>query len=159
MTRDIKDIFNEDQVDRKQPDYWENTAYYTKRDLERRQEVEELLVLNKLQTGEDLYQGAIIFHHSEDLNDLEKAKGLAKRSIGLAYDKAKWLYAAITDRMLFVTGEPQKYGTQFYKKSPTSKWELYRIDPSVTDQERSEYNVPNLDETRKQISKLNEGGV
>ena len=159
MIRDIKIIFNEDQVDRKQSDYWENTAYYTKRDLKRRLEVGELLALNKLQTGEDLFQGAIIFHHSENLEDLEKAKGLAERSIALAYDKAKWLYAAITDRMLFITGEPQKYGTQFFKKNPTSKWELYKVDPSVTDQERVIYNVPNLDETRKQISKLNEGGV
>ena len=156
MIQNIKIIFNEDQKDREEPDFWNKTDYYSQRDLRRRQKVAELLLSNALHTGEDFYQGAVIFHHSDNLDDLEKAKDLAQKSSNLNFNKAKWLYAAISDRISFVNGQPQKYGTQFFKKNAQSRWKLHPVDLTVTDEERAEYNVPNLNETKKQINKLNQ---
>jgi hypothetical protein len=156
MIRNIKTIFNEDQSDRRKPDFEKKIKYYSKRDEGRRQEVDQLLILNKLQSGKDLYQSAMIFHHSDKLADLEKAKNLAHKSIDLQFEKAKWLYAAITDQTLLLKGKPQMYGTQYFKKDPSSKWKIAQIDLGTTDEDRAKYNVPGLEELKKQVDKLND---
>jgi hypothetical protein len=57
---------------------------------------------------------------------------------------AKWLAAAAQDRLLMKLGKPQRYGTQFHWVD--GQWAIWEVDPSVTDEERSRWNVPSLRE-------------
>jgi len=155
--RTIKSIFSEDQSDRKNPDFIgeDKYLYYKKRDQQRRLEVKKLLSKKEVETGGDLYKAAIIFHHSQNISDLKKAKQLCEKSTNKKFIKSKWLYAAITDRMLIHEGKPQKFGTQYLKKNKKDNWKLAKYDKKTTDHERSLYNVPSIEKIKEQIAKLN----
>jgi hypothetical protein len=56
--------------------------------------------------------------------------------------------AAAYDRWLMYQGKPQKYGTQYV--SDGKRQRLWDVEPSTTDLERAEWDVPALvDQTRK----------
>ncbi|MBI2482326.1 MAG: hypothetical protein HYV76_02080 [Candidatus Vogelbacteria bacterium] len=71
------------------------------------------------------------------------------------YTKARWLFAAITDRILVDQNKPQKFGTQYTKKDANSPWVLRPINPKTTDAERKKYNVPTLKQMKGRLKKLN----
>jgi hypothetical protein len=73
-------------------------------------------------------------------------------------DLAKWLAAAAWDRTLVRLGKPQRYGTQF-RVGKDGLRVLELVDPTVTDEERAEWNVPPLEEARKRENRMNAGGT
>jgi len=78
-----------------------------------------------------------------------------KKAIDLDSTINKWLLAATTDRYLLSKGEPQIYGTQFYKEGD-EPWILSEIDTTkITDAERIEYGVETLAEQRLKVIKMN----
>ena len=151
--RNIKTIFNEDQKDRQNFDLMPEEM--TRRDTNRRKEVWNLIEQRAIQTGVDFYYAAFIFHHGLSKADSQQAMKLAKKSIGLKYPKAKWLYAAAIDRLLIKEGKPQKYGTQ-YEKKKGGKWKLLPLDRKTTDTERAKFNIAPVSQLIKQIEELNQ---
>ena len=150
--RTIKDIFQEDQADRNNQDFWDRLEYYANRDKDRQKQVNQLLAEDKIVDGEDCYYSAMIFHHSPHISDLEKAKTLAQKSIDKNFKPVKWLYAAITDRILVSEGKPQKFGTQYYLEA--NRKILFDYDVTTTDEDRAEYNVPPLEEILSRQGKI-----
>ena len=71
------------------------------------------------------------------------------KAVQMGDSSAKWLAAASLDRSLLMAGKPQKYGTQFGYTEPDG-WKIAEpIDPTVTDEERAEWNVPPLKDALK----------
>jgi hypothetical protein len=71
---------------------------------------------------------------------------LERRSAPLELDPkhgaARWLACAAEDRKLMYEKKPQKWGIQFQKQNGT--WVLWQVDPTITDDQRAEWNVPTL---------------
>ncbi len=126
------------------------------RDRTRRQRASELVRERRNDfTAFDWYCVALIFHHGPGLTHSEKARVYARRSFETGYMRGRWLYAAATDRSLVRKGKPQRYGTQSYRRSPRSRWRLYRMDPTVTDAERRLFNVDPISRSRALLDRRN----
>ena len=158
-------LFSEDQIDREN---WENTEDYLNKlrnaDKKRRVIVEKLIKNKEVKTGSDFCNASMIFQHGENISDFKKAQTLAFRSIKLDYEKARWLYAATTDRLLMFQGKKQKFGTQFQlitkpnkiKKNPSKqKWVLYPVDKRTSDKTRTKYNVEPLKKSLRRVREMN----
>jgi hypothetical protein len=50
-------------------------------------------------------------------------------------------------------GKPQKFGTQLVEVE--GKWQVYDVDPAVTDAERAEWGLPPLAEAVARAGELN----
>lgn len=121
------------------------------RDRQRRERVTEMIADDKLQTAEDYFHAAQIFHHGDNLNNYEQAYTLAAKAAELGHRPARWMAAAACDRWLIEQGKLQKYGTQYVGDG--KRLRLIDVDPATTDNERAELDVPPLAE---QIRKAEE---
>ena len=65
------------------------------------------------------------------------------------------LPAAAEDRQRMALGKPQRYGTQYKKVDGT--WQLWPVDPSVTDEERARWHCPPLASQQASVDKMNAG--
>lgn len=155
MNKRLEQIYKEDQQDRVNPVFFKTPIIFRKRDEKRRWLVEKMIKENKIKTGRDFYIAAMIFHHGHKIIHAKKAIKLAQKSTLKRYGKARWLFAAATDRLLTKQEKKQKYGTQFFKKSARSKVILLPVDKNTTDKERAYFNVPPLAEIKKSLIKLN----
>lgn len=119
----------------------------SKEDSLRRVEVYRILRSNQasLRAG-DLKNAALILQHGDSSTDYWQAHELANQAIRDGDSSALWLSAATLDRYLVSKNLPQKYGTQSFYNAKTGKYELYPVDPSITDSERARWNVPPLKE-------------
>ncbi|MBV9228441.1 MAG: hypothetical protein JOZ18_03935 [Chloroflexi bacterium] len=149
MHEELLRLYEEDQADRKgqmHPDMRE-------RDRVRRQRIEELISAGALQTGEDYFHAAMIFQHGEMLAHYWRAHELAKKAAEMDHSTGRWLTAAAYDRWLMKQGKPQKYGTQYISHGggPYTLWE---VDPTTTDAERAEWNVPSLAEAQRRAEQI-----
>jgi hypothetical protein len=156
MNPELAKIFEADQADRSgQPDQidW---AHVGPRDVERRARVDEILKANGAHASKDFYNAAMVFQHGREVRDYQRAHELAMKAVALdPNDKqARWLAAAAKDRELMNLDKPQLYGTQF-KRDGDGPWELYPVDPSVTDEERARWNVPPLAEAQRRAEEMN----
>lgn len=115
-------------------------------DAARRIRVQQILDRGEASSSADYYHAAMVFQHGTQPSDYEQARALALKAIDLdpTNGSAKWLAAAAQDRLLMSLGKPQRYGTQF--KLVEGEWVMWKVDPSVTDEERSRWNVPSLSE-------------
>ena len=68
----------------------------------------------------------------------------------MGHVRARWLYAAATDRKLIREGKKQKYGTQF-QISKNGIATPYPYAKSTTDVERSKFLVPPISVRKNQI--------
>lgn len=117
-------------------------------DAKRRKKIYGMLHHNAIRSPLDLEAAALILQHGNDTTDFWTAHTLALRAVTLGNDDARWLAAATLDRYLMNKGLPQKYGTQSTVNPETHLRELYSVDPSVTDSERTVWHVPPLQEQR-----------
>jgi len=152
----LKKIFKDDQRDRRsfmrRPYTKEDILLLVERDKERRLEVEKILNKNRKRLdGEDYYLASMVYQHGNRERDIEQAKHLAEKSLKLGYEKAKWLFAATTDRLLVRQGRKQKYGTQYFFKKGYYHWKLYPVNKRTTDERRRQFNVPSLAEQKKRV--------
>lgn len=146
-------IYKEDQADRQtQPIDW---TVVSKRDSLREVRIYELLDSNKVRTSLDYHNAAMIFQHGGDSIAYGMAVKLMRKSIELDSTANKWLLAAAIDRYLLSKGEPQIYGTQYWKMKD-QPWELREIDTTkITDAERIEYGVETLAQQREKVKRMN----
>lgn len=122
----------------------------------RRSKVRKLLAEEKLASAKDfLYAGAILASspHEEDLLTAQMA-GLKAAELG--EDKGFRVAAEAIDRHAMHTGQPQRYGTQFYYEEVLQKWRLYPVAGETTDAERAAMGVAPLAELRAREETLNE---
>jgi hypothetical protein len=156
MNLELASLFEADQADRS-GDFdrieWERV---NRRDAERRARVDEILKANGARTSKDFYHAAMVFQHGPEVPDYLRAHELAMKAVSLdPSDKAaRWLAAAAKDRELMNLDKPQLYGTQMTRDGD-GPWQLYQVDPSITDEERAKWNVPPLAEARKRAEAMN----
>lgn len=146
-------LFEQDQADREArlP-----ASALTQRDSERRNTAKKVLAKATLKTADDFYHAAVIFQHGTNASDFAKARSLALKALELDNDHslARWVAAAAEDRRLMAIGKPQLYGTQF--KATDGHWELYDVDPRITDAERAKWNVPPLRDAKRRVEAMND---
>lgn len=152
---EMQQMYDEDQNGRKAtPIDWK---VLNKLDSTHRVRTYELLAANKLITGKDYYNAAMIFQHGSDTIASVMAIQLMRRALELDTTINRWLLAAATDRDLMRRKEPQIYGTQYIMSYSTKKWQLYTIDSTkVTDAERQYYHVETLAEQRVKERRMNQ---
>ncbi|MFA6897982.1 MAG: hypothetical protein WC250_01075 [Candidatus Paceibacterota bacterium] len=151
----IVGLFLAGQRDRKAKLFEKDFALMVKRDNYRLAEAKRIVKSGQLKNGKEFYCAAMIFHHSGKLSDTKIALRLVNGSMERNYKPAKWLFAAVTDRILTQQGLKQKFGTQFQRNIKTGRWKLFPIDPKTTDSERIEFNVPTLKEIKAKLVSLN----
>ncbi|HZR41565.1 MAG TPA: DUF6624 domain-containing protein [Ktedonobacteraceae bacterium] len=154
MNSELRTLFEADQAERQHhpsagtPEYRE----LRERDAQRRQRVTELIAQGALNVAEDYYHAALIFQHGESVEDIWKAHTLASTSAQLGFGQGKWLAAAALDRWLMYQSKPQKYGTQFVPDG--KRWRIWDVDPTTTDADRAEWDVPPLEEQLKRAEDM-----
>jgi len=125
------------------------------RDRKRRAKVKKIISEGSLTEGIDFYGAAMIFQHGETTSDYKMARDLAKQAMEMGLDKAKWLYAATTDRYLVSKGKKQKFGTQFQENN-SGDWVIAMgIDSKTTQADRDKLNVPNPKIKAKELNSNN----
>jgi hypothetical protein len=108
----------------------------------------------RLREPEDHLHAAAILVESERADEVGRARNLALRALELDPDllAARPIYATAVDRSLLLEGKPQKFGTQSVRRG--ERWELYDLDPAVTDADRKAWNVPPLADLRARLAEL-----
>jgi hypothetical protein len=143
-------LYAADQQDRRGDIDW---TLDEPRDRERRRRVEELIEEGALATGEDYFHAAMVFQHGGSYRHFWRAHQLAKTATDLGCERARGRAAAAYDRWLMKQGKPQKYGIQF--QGYEGRWQLWKVDPDTTDDERAEWNVPPLATTIERLDHMN----
>jgi hypothetical protein len=115
------------------------------RDSFRLRRVKEIFKSGGVRSAADHFAAAMIFQHGTWVDDYRRAHELAVKAATLDPEdiEARWLAAASKDRELVARGKRQRYGTQF-RTAPGGKMDFFPVDPSVTDAERAEWEVPPL---------------
>lgn len=157
----FKKLYNEDQNDRKENLYHTNSDLAKERDASRLERIIEAVKNKELKTLADYFHAAMILQLGDKTKHYKLAYELAKKAAEEGYRSQEgeadplWLCAATKDRFLMSQGKPQLYGTQFRKDSADGDWYFYKVDPSITDEERARFHVPPIDESRKKVEELN----
>ncbi len=140
----INRLYVADQQERSNLSPVERGAYLKLRenDARRREQLRHILETREVNDGTALYRAAMVFHHGETFQDIDTAYRLALRSAEAGYRPARWLAASAQDRSLMYQGLPQKYGTQIVPDGKRQR--IWHMDPSTTDAERREWDVPVL---------------
>jgi hypothetical protein len=134
-------LYDEDQSDRTPEDKidWKVVG---PRDKAREARAKQLYTGDMLQSGADYYHVAMILQHAEAPEDYLLAHELCVVSVTKGNQDAKWLAAASEDRFLMSIGRPQRFGTQYQAAGPNGDFQLYKMEPGVTDVVRRAMNVP-----------------
>ena len=138
MDPQLRAIYEADQADRRRLEL----EGLRERDDDRCRQVDALLANGQARSSEDFFHAAMVLQHGGSAEDYYRAHELAKRATEMGYEPARWLTAAAVDRWLMSTGRPQKYGTQY--REIDGNWVLHDVDPTTTDDERVQWNVPTL---------------
>jgi len=124
-------------------------------------EVLKLLSAKQLKTSNDYFHAAGILAIIQDAATMSLAERLAQKAVSMQPNQPQALnLVAITkDRYLWLTNQPQIYGTQF-QQGKDKKWTYEPFNPkSVTDQQRADANIPSLATLYKRLKLLNEKGI
>lgn len=152
---ELQRLFDADQNARRDPDMsWDEIDAL---DEANRAEVLAMLARGEIKTGLDYFQAAVIMQHGESAEDIRLAHSFATLSSQLGYDRATWMQAASWDRLLMYFEQPQWYGTQF-TIDDDGQWHLYEVqEGAVSDEQRAEWRVPSLSESKERARQRNEG--
>lgn len=148
MNEELRTLFVEDAADHTADLPPHDLAV---RDTARRVRVEELVDAGGVQGADDHYHAAMIVQRGGTPEHSWRAHVLARTAAELGVEgSAQWfqargLAAATYDRWLVQQGKAQRYGTQYQARE--GRWELYEVDPSITDEERASWGVPPLHES------------
>jgi hypothetical protein len=152
---ELRRLVDEDQADRTptagKPLDWKLVG---PRDEARLRRVKELYLQNKLQTGGDYSNAALILQHGPDAEDYLLAHELCIVAISKG-DGAESLAAASEDRFLINIGRSQRFGTEYKSAGPNQPYRLYTIDSGVTDQLRKMMGVPSLANAKAREAEMN----
>jgi hypothetical protein len=148
-------LYREDQADRDPKDGkpldW---AVVGPRDRAREERVKELYKLDRLKTGNDYSNAAMVLQHGQKPEDYLLAHELCVVAISKGNQDARWLAAAAEDRFLMNLNRPQRFGTQYRSTPPDGSVKLYEVDPSVTDAHRRAMNTPTLAKAKEREAEM-----
>lgn len=146
MNDELHRLFVADQQERENHPEVGTSEYLSlrSRDQMRRQQVQRIMDRHQVDTAQDYYHAALIFQHGEAVEEIWSAHLWALKSVELGHQAGKWLAAAALDRWHMYQGQPQKYGTQMVPDG--TRYRLWDLDSSTTDQERAQWDVPCLAE-------------
>jgi hypothetical protein len=146
---EFEKLRNEDRKHIKlwEENYTDKEFYAINRGIRNR--LEKLLKKKKKLTGREHFICAMIYHHGFTKSCSDKAMNHLRKARELGYKKQKWLIASIIDRKLQLEGKPQKYGTQIIEKN--GKYEQYKVDGSINDEERKKIGLPSLKELKEYL--------
>lgn len=152
---ELQRLFDADQNARRDPNMsWDEIDTL---DEANRAEVLAMLARGEIKTGLDYFQAAVIMQHGESAEDIRLAHSFATLSSQLGYERATWMQAASWDRLLMYFEQPQWYGTQF-TIDDDGQWHLYEVqEGAVSDEQRAEWRVPSLSESKERARQRNEG--
>ncbi|MEZ5975488.1 MAG: hypothetical protein R3E96_11790 [Planctomycetota bacterium] len=109
-----------------------------------------------LHSGEDKLWAAAALVNAESPTRIERAHDLALQSVSAGEVRANPVLAQAIDKLDLQAGRPQTYGTQFVYHDPPGIWDLYRLNPITTDEQRIAMGVPTLAELDQALMRLNE---
>lgn len=147
VQEELRDLLAADQEDRKDGRFAQGAV---ERDQLRLHRVKDILDAGGVDDAEDLFCAAMILQHGSSLDDYWRAHELAKASAEAGYRPARWLAAAAYDRWLMHQGRPQRFGTQYFAMAGDSI-RLWEVDPTTTDEERAEWDVPPLSDALDRV--------
>lgn len=121
----------------------------------RRKETGELVDQGRAKQPDDAFHAAALLVESDQVSEVERAAALARQALAGNPDllAARPLVATAVDRGQMLAGQPQKFGTQLVEVD--GKWQVYDVDPKVTDAERAEWGLPPLADARARAAELN----
>jgi hypothetical protein len=132
-------LFKEDQADPRPLGTPEQAAQTMARAAERRRQATAILTAGGAKTAEDYYFVALLYQHSETLDDLLMAHVLSTIAGFKGDHRGRWLSAASLDKYLHRTGQLQIFGTQYFVARDRG------LNPSLlNDPLRREFCVPSL---------------
>lgn len=152
---ELYELYQNDQGDRRAENI--DWTQVSKRDLERRERVLELVKAGELEVADDYFHAAMVLQHGDAPEHFKMAHDLARRAAELdpGHRNAKWLSAAAWDRYLWNTDRPQIYGTQF-RRDEGEPWTLEPFDrKAVSDEDRRALSVPTVAETMERLEAMN----
>ena len=154
MASRLIELYNEDQAAREDHPYYGTPEYWELRraDTHRRDEARLLIDDRESLSPVELFCAAMLFQHSDELDDFKLAHDLAARSAASGYRPARWLSAASLDRWLMNQGLPQRFGTQIVPDGRRQR--IWDIEASTTDEDRAEWDVPPLSELEARAEQL-----
>lgn len=150
-SRELEQIFRDDQVDRTPPVGRELTqAEFLEvgaRDLARLKQVKDIYHRNELKQPLDFFHAAVILQHSWDSTSAGDDHLLAHELAIIAFANgvpgAGYLVAASEDRFLQDDlGRRQRFGTQSDPRAPLN------VDSVITDSLRARFGVPALEQLK-----------
>jgi hypothetical protein len=106
----------------------------------------------QVRTANDYFHAAMLLQHGEELEHWQQARELALKAAEMGHPRARYLAAAALDRRLMRQGMPQKYGTNTWPDK--DGWRVWDYDPTTTDEERAEWDVPPLAELLARVKGL-----
>jgi len=169
----VHELYVEDQKDRhaehRDASYWKGV---NTRDAARRDAVKELIANQRVISGEDFYDAAVIYQHGRSAGDYLLAHILAMESMAKGYSQSKAIAAASLDRYLVMIKQSQVFGTQYLAVPPPATKAggaappPTALDESATTQEpydrllvpdalRREFCVPNLKQQAANLAAFN----
>lgn len=154
MNFQLKRLFEADQNERHKHPLYGTSEYQQlrERDRERREVAARILEEISNPAAEDFHHAAMIFQHGESLENIWQAHECAMKAVKLGYRPARWLAAASYDRWLMYQGKPQKFGTQFVPDGKRHR--LWDVESETTDEERKEWDVPDLEHQQNRADEL-----
>lgn len=128
------------------------------RDDQRHKAVRRLLAAGQIQTANDYSFTSLIFQHSDRPQDLLLAHVLSVTAVAMGKKEARWMAAATMDRYLQTLGQPQVFGTQFFRM----KDQPWTMDPydrtAISDAERAVWCVVPLARQNEILAEYQKGG-
>jgi hypothetical protein len=150
MNISFRDLYNQDQTDRRRGVYGPHTLM--QRDEARivrlKRLMNERVEAGGQLTGEELLCAAMLYQHSLRIEDTAMAHYLAWQAHALGFEGGDnlpyslWLAAAARDRCQTRLNLPQDFGTQF--DNVDGKPFRLAVNPAITDEEREQWRVQPL---------------
>lgn len=149
---ELATLFERDQIDHRAFRLGELSAQETKtNDEARRTRTYEMLRSGEIQTAQDYFYAAVIFHHGQTFEQYRLSASLAWIAHELEPENTTyaWQTASSWDRMMLKKDRPQWYGVQAHRND-RNQLVLSSIDEKVvSDVERKQYNVKPVEKLRK----------
>jgi len=147
-------MYAEDQAPRIRPSPDTDMKAVNAKNAEYRTRVEVMLAKGLLETAEDFYHAAMIYQHSDEMDDYLRAHALAMIAGYRGHDDGKWLAAASLDRFLMRIDREQVFGTQF-ERDEEGIWHAGHRDAVLVDNLRDEFRLVSIESLEERAASFN----